>query len=224
MNIIFLGAPGSGKGTQAAMLSQKLSIPTISTGEALRKEVEIKSEIGALAKSFMDSGKLVPDEVVVEIIKSRFTEKDCKNGFILDGFPRNINQALLLDEMLKSLEKKIEIVVNFSVSEEILIKRISGRFSCKSCGAVYNRYFKLPQKKEICDICHSNQFESRSDDNEATVKNRLKIYHESTFPLIEFYQKKHLLVSLTAIKSAPLIFGELLAVVLNRQKFLQKLN
>jgi len=218
MNIIFLGAPGSGKGTQAAMLSAELKIPTISTGEALRKEVSLQSEIGKLAKSYMDSGKLVPDEVVVNIIKNRITQSDCQAGFILDGFPRNMSQAVTLDSMLASLGKKIEKVFNFEVSEEILVKRISGRFSCKNCGAVYNRYFKLPAKENTCDDCGSNQFESRSDDNEETVKNRLKVYRESTFELIEYYQKKHLLVFIASIKSAPLVFEELLNTINSPKK------
>lgn len=218
MNIIFLGAPGSGKGTQAAMLAKELNVPAISTGDALRKEVEQQSEIGKLAKSYMDSGKLVPDEVVIGIIKNRIGQKDCVAGFILDGFPRNANQAVTLDEMLSSLNKKIDKVFNFEVGEEILIKRISGRFSCKKCGAVYNRYFKLPRHDEVCDGCGSTQFESRSDDNEATVKNRLKVYHESTFALIEFYQKNNLLVVIDAIKSAPLVFEELIASIKNSPK------
>ncbi len=213
MNIIFLGAPGSGKGTQALLISEKLKIPTISTGEALRKEVSLQSEIGKIVKSYMDSGKLVPDEIVVDIIKNRITELDCQKGFILDGFPRNTNQAKVLDSMLFHLKKEIEIVFNFQVGEEILIKRISGRFSCKSCGAVYNLHFKLPSSEGVCDNCESNQFESRSDDNEAIVKNRLKVYHESTFELIEYYQKKNLLLSIDAVKSAPLISEELIEVI-----------
>ena len=215
MNIIFLGAPGSGKGTQAAMLAKELIIPAISTGEVLRKEVERQSEIGKLAKSYMNSGQLVPDEVVVGIIKGRIAEPDCQKGFILDGFPRNMNQAIVLDEMLSSLNKKIEMVFNFEVGEEILIKRISGRFSCKGCGTVYNRYFKLPAKEGVCDNCGSDDFESRSDDNEATVKNRLKVYHDSTFELIGYYEKKNLLLLVDAVKSAPLVFGELKEVASN---------
>ena len=138
MNIIFLGAPGSGKGTQASMLAKELNIPAISTGEVLRKEVGQQSEIGRVAKSYMNSGQLVPDEVVVGIIKNRIIEEDCQKGFILDGFPRNMNQAIVLDEILFSLNKKIEIVFNFEVGEDFLIKRISGRFSCKGCSTVYN--------------------------------------------------------------------------------------
>jgi len=216
-NIIFLGAPGSGKGTQAAMLAQHLNIPAISTGEALRKEVELQSEIGKLAKSYMDSGRLVPDEVVIGIIKNRITKSDCSKGFILDGFPRNANQAIVLDSMLSSLKKKIDHVFNFEVGEDVLVKRISGRISCKKCGAVYNRYFKQPKVDGVCDSCGGTEFESRSDDNEVTVKNRLKVYHESTFALIEFYQKNNLLVSISAIESAPLVFEALVTSLKNPQ-------
>ena len=216
-NIIFLGAPGSGKGTQAAMLADYLKIPAISTGEALRKEVELKSEIGQKAKSYMDSGRLVPDEVVIGIIKNRITKADCSKGFILDGFPRNTNQAIVLGSMLTSLKKKIDRVFNFDVSEDILIKRISGRVSCKKCGAVYNRYFKKPRIEGVCDNCGGTELESRSDDNEVTVKNRLKVYHESTFELIEFYQKNNLLVSVSAVESAPLVFEVLKTSLKNPQ-------
>ncbi len=213
MNLIFLGAPGSGKGTQAAILAKELAIPAISTGEALRKEVEQKSQIGVIAKSYMESGKLVPDQVVVDIIKNRIATSDCKNGFILDGFPRNMDQALVLENMLNSVNKKIKIVFNFEVSEDVLIKRIAGRFSCKNCGAVYNRYFKTPVVEGVCDSCQSNNFESRADDNAETVKNRLKVYHESTFELIDFYKKKNLLISVDALKSAPLVSEELIYAI-----------
>jgi len=197
------------------MLSSELKIPAISTGEALRREVEQQSDIGKLAKSYMESGKLVPDEVVVGIIKNRIAKDDCQNGFILDGFPRNVSQAETLDSMLVSLGKKIDRVFNFEVGEEILIKRISGRFSCKNCGAVYNRYFKPAKKEGICDNCGGVQFENRKDDNEETVKNRLKVYHNSTFSLIELYQKKNLLVSIPAIESPPLVFEILIKTFQN---------
>ncbi|NBV07028.1 MAG: adenylate kinase [Proteobacteria bacterium] len=213
MNVIFLGPPGSGKGTQAAMLAEELKIPTISTGETLRREVELQSEIGKLAKTYMNSGGLVPDEVVVGIIKNRIIKEDCKNGFILDGFPRNTSQALVLDLMFQSLGKKIHIVFNFEVNEDILIKRISGRFSCKNCGALYNNYFKQTKQKGICDNCKSDKFESREDDDESTVKNRLKVYHSSTMELIKYYEKKNLLCSIDAIKSVPLVFGGLIDAI-----------
>jgi adenylate kinase len=218
MNIIFLGAPGSGKGTQAEILSNKLGIKTISTGEVLRKEVQKKSEAGILAKSFMNSGKLVPDELVINIIKNSLSEDGYKKGFILDGFPRNISQAENLDEMLGFINKKIELVFNFEVEEEVLIKRILGRFLCKNCGAVYNRFFKLPKQDGICDQCSECNFESRSDDTEETINNRLKVYRESTEPLIEYYKKNNLLFSISGIKSPPLISEELVKVVYNFSK------
>jgi adenylate kinase len=140
-NVIFLGAPGSGKGTQALILAKDLNIPTISTGEILRKEVSEKTEIGQLAKSYMDKGGLVPDQIVVGMIKNRISLPDCKNGFILDGFPRNLAQGQALDKMLGEIGKNIDAVIDISVPDDVIVKRISGRFSCKSCGAVYNRFF-----------------------------------------------------------------------------------
>lgn len=209
MNIIFLGAPGSGKGTQALMLANKLEITAVSTGEVLRKEVLQKSDIGKFAKSFMDSGKLVPDEVVIDIIKKQIVEAHHGRGFILDGFPRNTAQAVKLDEMLLSIGKKIDIVFNFEVSEDVLVKRILGRFSCKGCGEIYNRYFKLPKKDGVCNKCESIEFENRKDDTEETINNRLKVYHESTFPLIDYYKKNNLLFSIGAVESPALVFEAL---------------
>ena len=140
-NIIFLGAPGSGKGTQANILSQEISIPAISTGDILRFEVKNESEIGLLAKKYMDSGSLVPDEIVIGIIKKRILEKDCDNGFILDGFPRNINQAISLDANLNKINKSISSVVMIDVPDDAIVKRITGRFSCKNCATLYNKFF-----------------------------------------------------------------------------------
>jgi adenylate kinase len=214
MNIIFLGAPGSGKGTQASIISKNLSIPAISTGEVLRQEVSNKTEIGKLADSYIREGKLVPDEIVIKIIESRVKLKS-SSGFILDGFPRNISQAEALEKMLSGIDKKIDAVFNFEINEDILIKRISGRYSCKGCGETYNRYFKSPVKEEVCDVCKLSNFESRSDDNEETVKNRLKVYRQSTFDLIEYYRKKSLLISIDAIKSAPLISEDINKAILN---------
>lgn len=215
LNIIFLGPPGSGKGTQAVDLAKFLAIPTISTGEALRKEVDAKSEIGIMAKTYMDSGKLVPDEVVVNIIKNRISNSDCDNGFIVDGFPRNISQAIIFDDMMTSLGKKVNAAINFIADDDVLIKRISGRFACKNCGAVYNSYFKPTKKEGVCDNCGSDQFQSRSDDNEATVRERLKVYQETAMTLIGYYEKKNLIYSVDAVKSVPFIFEELKKIVQN---------
>ena len=187
-NIVLLGAPGSGKGTQAALMAQKLQIPAISTGDALRREVENASEIGKMAKSYMDSGKLVPDEVVLDIVKIRISQNDCQNGFILDGFPRNINQAIMLENALKTIKKDINLVLNFEIDDEIVVKRISGRFFCKKCGAIYNKYFKAPRAEGICDECDSTEFATRSDDKESVIRERLKVYHEASAKLIEYYQ------------------------------------
>jgi len=213
MNIIFLGAPGSGKGTQAQLLSKELIIPQISTGDALRKEVEEKSEIGNLAKSYMDSGNLVPDEVVVNIIKNRIKLDDCQKGFILDGFPRNISQAKTLDSMLESLGKKIEKVFCFEVAEDILVKRITGRYTCKKCNAPYNKFFKLPVREGICDNCQSKEFNNRADDNEDTLRSRLKVYNDLSKDLIDHYERNNLLLVINAVKNPPLIFEELLNAV-----------
>ncbi len=205
INIIFLGAPGSGKGTQSALLANNLNITNISTGDILRKEVVEKSVIGNLAKSYMKSGSLVPDQVVVDIIKKRIVEKDCDNGFVLDGFPRNFEQAKILERMLGDLHKKINLVINIDVDDDVLIKRISGRFSCKKCGAVYNLFFSQTKVKNVCDKCLGDDFESRDDDNEETVKNRLKIYNQNTKELIEFYGKKGLIYSVDGLKNIALV-------------------
>jgi len=218
INLVLLGAPGSGKGTQSALLSKEFGIPTISTGDALRKEVEAQSEIGKLAKSFMVAGKLVPDQIVLDIVKNRVAQNDCQKGFILDGFPRNLNQAIMLEESLASINKKISLALDFQVEDEVVIKRISGRFFCKKCGAIYNHHFKQTKKSDTCDECESTEFSSREDDKEETVRNRLKVYHEATAGLIEFYRKNNLIYSLNALKNSALLFEEALAVVKNTNK------
>jgi adenylate kinase len=215
-NIIFMGPPGSGKGTQSSMLAKKLKIPTISTGDVLRNEAAMRTEIGIMAQDYMNAGKLVPDFVVIDIIRGRISQSDCDDGFIVDGFPRTIDQAIAFDEMLESLGKKINAVINFEAIDDVLVKRISGRFSCSSCGAIYNSYFKPTKKQGVCDSCGSNEFESRPDDNIVSVKKRLQIYHESSSNLIEHYKKKNLLYSIDALKEMPLIFEKLVEIA---QKF-----
>lgn len=185
MNIILFGAPGAGKGTQAEAIAERKSIPTISTGNIIRDALKSGSELGLKAKNYMADGGLVPDEIVIEIIKERIAKDDCKQGFILDGFPRTIPQAEALDKMGVNIDKVIEI----SVSDAIIIDRMSGRRVCENCGSSYHLKNKRPQKEGICDKCQGTLVQ-REDDQPDTVKNRLKIYHEQTKPLENYYEKQ----------------------------------
>lgn len=185
MNIIFLGAPGAGKGTQAEIVSEKLAIPTVSTGNIIRAALKNGTPMGLKAKEFIESGKLVPDEVVIGIIKDRLTEDDCKNGFILDGFPRTIPQAEALDTMGIVIDKVIDI----EVADEKIAARMSGRRVCKACGNSYHLEYKKPQNDGVCDAC-GGELIQRKDDAPETVLERLKIYHEETEPLKDFYEKQ----------------------------------
>lgn len=188
MNLILLGAPGAGKGTQAEKICEKLSIPTISTGNMLREAMANGTEMGLKAKSFIDAGKLVPDEVVIGIIDERLKQDDCKNGFILDGFPRTIPQAEALDEMGVRIDKVIDI----EVPDEKIAARLSGRRVCLKCGATYHTEFKKPKTEGICDAC-GDTLVQRKDDMPETVLDRLKTYHEQTEPLKGYYEKKGIL-------------------------------
>lgn len=185
MNIILFGAPGAGKGTQAEVLAEQKSVPTISTGNIIRDALKSGSELGLKVQNYMADGGLVPDEIVIEIIKERIAKDDCKQGFILDGFPRTIPQAEALDKMGVKIDKVIEI----SVSDAIIIDRMSGRRVCENCGSSYHLKNKKPQKEGICDRCQGTLVQ-REDDQPDTVKNRLKIYHEQTKPLENYYEKQ----------------------------------
>lgn len=185
MKLILLGAPGAGKGTQAEKICEKLSIPAISTGNIIREALKNGTEMGLKAKSFIDAGQLVPDEVVIGIIKDRLTQNDCANGFILDGFPRTIPQAEALDEMGVEIDKVIDI----EVPDEKITERMSGRRVCKECGASYHLVFKKPEKEGVCNLC-GGELVQRKDDHPDTVLDRLKVYHEQTEPLKDFYAKK----------------------------------
>lgn len=196
MNILFLGAPGSGKGTQAAIIEQKMNIPQLSTGDLLRKFAESGSELGKQIQNIMTSGELVSDGIIVKMISQRIQEDDCKNGFILDGFPRNITQAKALDEMLKKENISLDRVIEIKVNDEIIVERITGRFSCANCGAGYHDKFKKPKQEGVCDVCGSTEFVRRKDDNEESVRNRLKVYYEQTAPLIEYYKDSGIFYSI----------------------------
>ncbi len=186
MKLILLGAPGAGKGTQAEMICEHLSIPTISTGNIIRAALKAETEMGLKAKEFINNGQLVPDEVVIGIIKERLQEDDCKNGFILDGFPRTIPQAEALDEMGIEIDKVIDI----EVADEKIVERMSGRRVCPACGNSYHLLYKKPEKDGICNACGAELI-IRADDHPDTVKERLDVYHSQTEPLKDFYGKKN---------------------------------
>ncbi|MBQ6530954.1 MAG: adenylate kinase [Clostridia bacterium] len=183
MNIIMLGAPGAGKGTQAAVLCEKLNIPTISTGNIIREALKNGTEMGKKAKSFMDAGQLVPDEVVIGIVKDRLQEDDCKNGYILDGFPRTIPQAEALDAM----GADIDCVIDIEVQDEVIVNRLSGRRVCENCGRPYHVVSLKPKVDGVCDDC-KGALVQRKDDQIETIKNRLDIYHKETEPLVKYYE------------------------------------
>ncbi|MGE4352721.1 MAG: adenylate kinase [Oscillospiraceae bacterium] len=185
MKLILLGAPGAGKGTQAEILSRDLAIPTISTGNILRAAIKNGTPVGITAKKFIDNGKLVPDDVIIGIIRERLAEDDCKNGFILDGVPRTIPQAQALEEA----GIDIDYAIYLDVSEEVIIARMSGRRTCKDCGATYQVATRPPKKEGICDIC-GGKLIIRNDDAPETVRARLKVFHEETEPLKDFYAKR----------------------------------
>ena len=194
MNIIMLGAPGAGKGTQAAVLCEHFGIPTISTGNMIREALKNGTEMGLKAKSFMDEGKLVPDEVVIGIVKERLAEDDCKKGFILDGFPRTIPQAEALDEM----GVDIEYVINIDISDERIVNRMSGRRVCESCGRPYQLVKLKPKKDGVCDDCNGTLVQ-RKDDHPDTVLARLEVYHKETEPLVAYYEKQGKLVNVEGV-------------------------
>lgn len=212
MNIIMLGPPGAGKGTQAQMLAEKYGIPQISTGDILRAAVAEGTELGKKAKEYMDKGQLVPDEVVIGIVKERLSKPDCEKGFILDGFPRTVAQAEALDGILKEMGKKIDYVINIVVPDEEILKRLTGRRTCKVCGAMYHIIYNPPKVEGKCDKCGGDLYQ-RDDDKEETIKNRLSVYHSQTAPLIDYYRKKGVLIDIDGTKDIKTIFQDICAVL-----------
>lgn len=195
MNLILLGAPGVGKGTQAKLIMEKYRIPQISTGDILRESVRENTPMGAKAQEYMNKGLLVPDKVVVGIIEERLKSPYCANGFILDGFPRTIPQAESLDEVMGRLRINLHYVIDFELNEETLIKRLTGRRICEGCGTMYNMFFNPPHQNNLCDVCGKNLYQ-RKDDFIETIKERLNVYRDQTMPLIEHYQSRNKLVTL----------------------------
>jgi adenylate kinase len=212
MRIVLLGAPGAGKGTQAKILIDKYGMPQISTGDLLRAAVAAGTPLGKEAKSYMDKGELVPDSVVLGMVQERLKQDDCKKGYILDGFPRNTAQAEALDKMLASLSMSLTAALSVDVPLEDLMKRLTGRRTCKSCGQMYNIYFKAPAKEGVCDKCSGELFQ-RDDDKEATIKKRLEVYTAQTEPLIGYYKNKGILKSVSGTGSIDEIFKKVTEVL-----------
>ncbi len=192
MRLIILGAPGAGKGTQASIISQKLDIPHISTGEIFRDNIKSNNELGKLAKEYIDKGQLVPDDITIRIVKRRLDEDDCRRGFILDGFPRTVPQADALESELCKVNQSINKVLDIDVNDDEIVDRMMGRRVCTNCGATYHVKYKPPINPGKCDVC-SQSLEQRDDDTEETLRKRLQVYHRQTEPLIEYYRDKGLL-------------------------------
>ena len=196
IKLVFLGAPGAGKGTQSQLISKMLSIPKLSTGDMLRRAIEEKSDVGQKVSALMAKGLLVSDNIVSELVENRIKSFECSNGFILDGYPRNLSQAIDLDKMVSQISDTPLIVINLNVEESELVNRIAGRFSCKACGASFHKQNKKPLVDGICDNCGSHEFIQRPDDSEIAVKTRLKLYKDQTMPLIDYYNKTRSLIDI----------------------------
>ncbi len=210
--VVLLGAPGAGKGTQAKMLIDKFKIPQISTGDILRKAVADGTPLGKEAKAIMESGGLVSDKIVLGLVEERLKKPDCKDGFILDGFPRNTSQAEALDKLLSSVNMPLTVALTVDVEKGELMKRLTGRRTCKNCQQMYNIYFTPPKKEGVCDKCGSALFQ-RDDDKEATIKKRLDVYDTQTAPLIDYYNKKNIMKTVKGVGSINDIFNKVVAAL-----------
>ncbi|MBB5150205.1 MULTISPECIES: adenylate kinase [Ureibacillus] len=213
MNIVLMGLPGAGKGTQAEKIVNKYEIPHISTGDMFRAAISQGTELGLKAKSYMDQGALVPDEVTIGIVRERLAQKDCENGFLLDGFPRTVPQAEALDNILEELGKKIDHVINIQVEKDELVARLSGRRICKTCGATYHVIFNPPKVEGKCDK-DGGELYTRADDNPETVANRLEVNMKQAQPLLDFYESKGLLTNINGQQEIEKVFADLDALLL----------
>ncbi|SDA45238.1 Adenylate kinase [Lachnospiraceae bacterium G11] len=212
MKIIMLGAPGAGKGTQAKMIAKEYGIPHVSTGDIFRANIKEGTELGKEAKGYMDKGLLVPDELTVKILLDRVAKDDCKNGYVLDGFPRTIPQAEVLEDALNKLNDKIDYAIDVNVPDENIIKRMSGRRACLKCGATYHIEHVPPKKEGICDVC-GEPLVLRDDDKPETVKNRLDVYHKQTQPLIDFYSERNILKTVDGTVDMMDVFNAIKAIL-----------
>jgi adenylate kinase len=208
VNIVLMGLPGAGKGTQAEKIVEKYGIPHISTGDMFRAAMKEETELGLKAKSFIDKGELVPDEVTIGIVQERLSKEDAHKGFLLDGFPRTVAQADALENILDKLGKKIDYVINIQVDKGILMERLTGRRICKKCGATYHLVFNPPSEEGVCDRCGGELYQ-RADDNEETVQNRLDVNIKQTQPLLDFYQEKGYLVNIDGQRDINDVFSEI---------------
>jgi len=212
LNLIFLGPPGAGKGTQAKMIVDKYNIPQISTGDLMRAAVSSGSSIGDKVKSFMASGALVPDDLVIEILLDRLSSDDCRDGFILDGFPRTVGQAEALDRQLNKKQMPLSGVVAMMVPDGVLTDRLTARRICRQCSASYHLEYLKPKVEGVCDRCQGELYQ-RKDDSEEVILNRLKVYHDQTSPLIDFYQKRKKLYTVDGNKKIEMIFSEICDII-----------
>jgi len=211
MNIVLMGPPGSGKGTQAELLEEKLEIPHISTGDMFRSAIKEGSGLGQKVKEYLDKGELVPDELTIALVKERLAAPDAEKGFLLDGFPRTVKQAEALDELLSEMGRKLNLVLNLEVAEEKLLARLTGRRVCRNCGATYHLLFNPPAQDQKCDVCGSELYQ-REDDKEETVRKRLEVYHASTEPLIGYYKNKGLLKGIDGNKEINEVLEDILRI------------
>ena len=212
MKIVMLGAPGAGKGTQAIKIADKYDIPHISTGDIFRANIKGGTELGQKAKSYIDKGELVPDEVTIGMLLDRIAQDDCKNGYVLDGFPRTIPQAESLTDALKTQGDKIDFALNIDVPDEAIIERMSGRRACPKCGATYHIVYAAPKTENICDKC-GTELIIRSDDKPETVKDRLNVYHQQTEPLIAYYKAAGVLREVNGTQELPKVFEDVVAIL-----------
>ena len=212
MKIIMLGAPGAGKGTQAKMIAEKYSIPHISTGDIFRANIKNGTELGKKAKSYMDKGQLVPDELTLDLIMDRFKQDDCKNGYVLDGFPRTIPQAEALDTALKAKGEKVDFAIDVDVPDENIVKRMGGRRACVGCGATYQVVYSTTKVEGVCDKC-GEELIVRDDDKPETVLNRLEVYHNQTQPLIDYYNEQGILKSVDGTVDMKDVFNAIVDIL-----------